>query len=558
MIPNSDDNLIIGKITGVHGSHITAELDSKIDELSKIYEGSIYPIGQFGSILKVYFGRKIIYAHVSGLKMKEDYANENFSNKIIDFTYSQRILEANLFGEGEWLDNGELKFERGVSTFPLPQQKIYLTTKTELSYIFEKNKLAKLNIGHHVGAKEIVANIDLNELLNKHSAVLGSTGSGKSGTVSAIIHGILEYNKGSTKNWQPNIIILDPHNEYSSAFEENNCDKISTDQENFKLPYWLFNFQETVNLLIGKTEFAAISQSNILKKALQEAKEKSKHILNISDDITVDSPVPYCLDELKSIIDSDKSSQSSKQGSHLKILEKLEILRNDSRYNFMMNNWNQKSDEFCDIIKKIVNGNKPLKIIDLSGVPNEVAGIVSAVIARVLFSIKVWQKPDERKRTPLLLVCEEAHRYVPNKGEAQYEAAQESIKRIAKEGRKYGIGLMLVSQRPSEVEATVLSQCNSWIVLRTTNETDASYIKSMLPDSLSSLTKVLSNLRQREAIIIGQAITIPARVLIRELTKEQLPRSNDIKFDEGWCNLILKDKEIKTILDRWRFQKKEK
>ena len=168
------------------------------------------------------------------------------------------------------------------------------------------------------------------------------------------------------------------------------------------------------------------------------------------------------------------------------------------------------------------------KIVDLSGVPNEVAGVSSAVIARTLFYLKVWQTPDERQNDPVLLVCEEAHRYVPNRGEAQYEAAQEAIRRIAKEGRKYGIGLLLVSQRPSEVEATVLSQCNSWIVLRIANDADREHVKAILPDSMAGLTKMLSGLRRQEAIFVGQAAVLPSRVLIRTLTPEQLPRSNDI------------------------------
>ena len=163
----------------------------------------------------------------------------------------------------------------------------------------------------------------------------------------------------------------------------------------------------------------------------------------------------------------------------------------------------------------------------------------------------------KEKKSPILLICEEAHRYIPSKGEAMYESAQEAIRRIAKEGRKYGIGIMLVSQRPSELEPTVMSQCNSWIVLRITNENDTSRIKSMLPDSLSGLTKVLSSLRQREAIVIGQATTIPSRILINELNENQLPCSNDIEFDKGWKNKRLSQEDLEKIRDRWRFQKIE-
>ena len=557
MNQQSDESLVIGKIIEVNGSHIIVELDPSIDELSKIYEGSIYPIGQFGSILKIYFGRRIIYAHVSRLRMKDIYENED--PKTIDFSSLDRIIEANLFGEGEW-NKDKLVFERGVSTYPLPQQKVYLTTKDELAGIFEKNKnnQNQMAIGEHVGMTGISAYIDLNELLNKHSAILGSTGSGKSGTVTAIIQGILKYHSSSEKKpgktqWHPNIFILDPHNEYSSAFDENNYEKLSIEKQNLKLPYWLFNLQETIELLIGKTASATPAQANIIKKALLEVRKSTA-----SNEITVDSPIPYDLEEFKKNIDSDKPPQESKQESHLKILHKLELLRSDSRYNFIMENWQlkPKNNDLCEVIKKLISGKKHLKIIDLSGIPNEIAGIVSAVIARILFSIKIWQTPEERAKSPILLICEEAHRYIPAKGEAQYKSAQEAVKRIAKEGRKYGIGLMLVSQRPSEVEATVLSQCNSWIVLRTTNETDTSYIKSMIPDSLSTMTQMLSTLRRREALVIGQAITVPARILIKELQK--LPRSGDIDFCKGWESPLLEQKEIETICNRWKFQNMNK
>jgi DNA helicase HerA-like ATPase len=200
----------------------------------------------------------------------------------------------------------------------------------------------------------------------------------------------------------------------------------------------------------------------------------------------------------------------------------------------------------------------PLRIVDLSGVPNEVAGAASSAIARTLFSVKLWQSADERKTSPMLLVCEEAHRYVPNRGEAQYEAAQEAIRRLAKEGRKYGIGLMLVSQRPSEVEATVLSQCNSWLVLRITNDADRDHVRSILPDSLSGLTKVLSGLRRREAIFVGQAAMLPSRILIKRLDHDKLPRSHDIDFDQGWqCDPVTPEKLLEIGI-RWRLQQRSR
>lgn len=553
------DNLAIGKIIEVDGSRIIAELDPNLTELSRVYAGEMYPIGQFGSIVRIHFGRRIIYALVDRLRMKAEYESERGITP--HASPDERIVEADLFGEGEWSHDAtgtsKLEFERGVVTYPLPQQTVYLTPKSELRYIYGHTKGAVIRLGEHVGSGGAPCYADMNELLGKHTAILGSTGTGKSGAVAAIIHSILEKGQGANyKNWQPRIVILDPHNEYGAAFPAHS--KLSTDDKTLSLPYWLLNFQETVALLIGKTEFVATSQANIVKGALIAARNEGAEILSLAvNSITIDSPVPYKLATLRANIEADKPPQPSKQDSHNSILQKLNTLETDARLNFLMTEWDGKGDDPfpCIVFQLMGNGPQP-RVIDLSGVPNEVAGISSAVIARTLFNLKVWQTSEERASDPVLLVCEEAHRYVPNRGEAQYEAAQEAIRRIAKEGRKYGIGLLLVSQRPSEVEATVLSQCNSWIVLRVTNDTDREHVKAILPDSMTGLTKMLSGLRRQEAIFVGQAAMLPSRIMIRHLSPEQLPKSNDIDFDKGWQNAAMTEQQLKKIANRWRYQKR--
>lgn len=556
------DNLAIGKIIEVDGAHIVAELDPKLSELSRVYAGETYPIGQFGSIVKIHFGRRLIFAFVGRLRMKAEYEAERGITS--QASGDERIVEADLFGEGEWvLDSTAtppkwmLKFERGVATFPLPQQTVYLTPKAELRFIYGERKSTVVRLGEHVGSGGTPCYAEMNELLGKHTAILGSTGSGKSGTVAAVIHSLLERGASAGHGkWQPRIIILDPHNEYPAAFPAHK--KLSTDDETLSLPYWLLNFQESVALLIGKTEFVATSQANIVKTALLKARIRGAQELGLdSTKITVDSPVPYKLAEFKSAVEADKPSQASKQDSHNSILEKLDVLVRDARVRFLMAEWaGGNQDPFPAIVEQLVGAGPQPRIVDLSGVPNEVAGVSSAVIARTLFNLKVWQNADERSKDPVLLVCEEAHRYVPNSGEAQYEAAQEAVRRIAKEGRKYGLGLLLVSQRPSEVEATVLSQCNSWIVLRITNDADREHVRSILPDSMAGLTKMLSGLRRQEAIFVGQAAMLPSRILVRTLAPNQLPRSHDIDFDAGWQNDAMTSEQLKTVAERWRYQQR--
>lgn len=557
-------NLEIGVIIEVDGTRIVAELDPGISDLTRVYGGIIYPIGQYGSIIKIHYGARQIYGYVGRLRMKSEYEREKGLTP--ESNGSARIVEADLFGEGEWLYDTEKKkwklaFERGITTFPLPQQKVYLTPRSDLSFIYSGGDGPALFIGEHVGTGGTPCYADMNELLGKHTAILGSTGAGKSATVAAILHAILDRGRQARyDNWHPQVIVLDPHNEYGAAFPAHV--RLCTDEGSLKLPYWLLNLQETINLYIGKTEYVATSQANIVKNALLAARRNGAKVIGIEpNSINVDSPVPYSINSFKTLVENDvnKPSAPSKQEPWNSIIAKVEMLQNDSRLAFMMQEWDDSSDPLADILKQFLSAGDPIRIVDLSGVPNEVAGAASAVIARTLFSAKLWQTREEREKNPVILVCEEAHRYVPNSGEAQYESAQDAIRRLAKEGRKYGIGLMLVSQRPSEIEATVLSQCNSWLVMRITNDSDRKYVQGILPDTLAGLTKVLSSLRRREAIFVGQAALLPSRVLIRDLYKEgkPLPRSQDIDFDFGWQNEPLSEDSLMEIGKRWRLQNRD-
>ena len=571
------ENLSIGKIIEVDGSRIIAELDPTISDLSRVFAGENYPIGQFGSIIKVHFGRRSIYGLVSRLRMKADYQLEK---GLPVASSDERIIEADLFGEGEWRRKDEnefaLEFERGVATYPLPQQTIYLTPKSELRFIYGDAKGAVIELGEHVGSGGAPCYAELNELLGKHTAILGSTGAGKSGTVAAVIHSILERGQiAKYEHWHPQIIILDPHNEYGKAFPAHQ--RLSTDEGSLKLPYWLLDLEESLSLFIGKTEFAATSQSNIVKNALIAVREQAAEQLGLDkSQLTVDSPVPYVLGDSNGLdhfgkkdgelytegligaINQQRPSGADKKAHEdfSKVIRKIDSLLKDGRLKFMMESWNGTEEPLPTIVNQFLTQQTTVQIVDLSGVPNEVAGVASAAIARIVFQLKIWQTEAERQNSPVLLVCEEAHRYVPNRGEAQYEAAQSAIRRIAKEGRKYGVGLLLVSQRPSEVEATVLSQCNSWIVLRITNDADREHVHNILPDSMSGLTKMLSGLRRQEAIFVGQAATLPSRIMIRSLENDQLPRSNDVDFDEGWQQQAMSLEQIEAVVKKWRYQSK--
>lgn len=588
--------LRIGKIVEVSGDLVRVELGHELNELTRIVDGRSYPVGQLGSIVKIHYGRRILFAYVRMLRMRSEIAAESGDGRISPGDDS-RILEADLFAQGCWRGNdGGLFFTRGVENYPLPLQSVYLSTAEELDHLFIAAEKAELHnntsplieIGAYVGGNGAVCRANIDKMLGQHCAILGSTGSGKSGAVAALVHSMLEHKREDGSFIRPRIIIIDPHGEYGAAFAGSStvlrayeAGATESAASALRLPYWLMSGDELRGFIIGKAEAEATSQNNIVYKALKHARMVAAGLVEAlpvepqgdfvpplrsgwtQTDIVAfdrDKPIRFSLDEFVSHIDFvqgrkpgklDKLSQSDRK-SHDSILDKLSVLRTDPRIQFLMRE--DAGDTLEQTIEQLTGAaddSQTLKIIDISGAPNEVAGTLTAVICRLLFNYKIWQNRAERERDPVLLVCEEAHRYVPNRGEAQYREAQEAVRRIAKEGRKYGLGLLLVSQRPSDVESTVLSQCNSWLILRLTNSADQDHVKRFLPDSLAGLTKVLSSLGRREAIFVGEAAALPARIRIRELDKSKLPDSHDISFVGGWAALPFDASEIKIVTDRW-------
>ncbi|NMM79723.1 hypothetical protein B2J86_02060 [Acidovorax sp. SRB_14] len=592
-------DLLIGQVVEVSGTAIRVELDRRLSELSRVVDGRVCPIGQLASIVKIHYGRRVLFAYVRMLRMRSELAAE-LGHRPIAPGDDSRILEADLFAEGSWNPaESRLLFSRGVETYPLPLQGVYLTTPPELEMVFSAAEHAAealtvsplIQFGEYVGGNGAACRANVDKLFGQHCAVLGSTGSGKSGTVAAILRSVLEHTAKNGTALRPRIVLIDPHGEYSAAFREQATvlraydAAANEDQpeavEQLRLPFWLMTGDELRGLIIGKTEAEATSQNNIVYKALKHARMVSAGIVQplppnaVGDfasslcdgktDADVsgfdrDKPHRFSLNEFVKHIDEvqgrkagkTESASATDRKSLDSILDKLNVLRTDPRLKFLMR---EDADDTLDkaILQLTGSGanGSTLKLVDVSGAPNEVAGTLTAMICRMLFSYKMWQTKAQRRSDPLLLVCEEAHRYVPDRGEAQYREAQEAVRRIAKEGRKYGLGLMLVSQRPSDVESTVLSQCNSWIILRLTNGRDQEHVGRFLPDSLAGITKILSSLSRREAIFVGEAAALPARIRIRALTKEQLPDSHDISFVEGWTEPPLGEHDITGITDRW-------
>lgn len=606
-----NSQLEIGSVFEVTGSSVKLTLDHEITELSKSHGGTVYSVGQIGGLLKLHLGRHVIFATVELLRLQTDEETALIDEGRMSARVSaeKRVIEASLIGEGTWLqDRGEFLFRRGVSRFPLPLQKVHLVTPDETRRLYESiNRPEQLDvdsrvtIGRYVGANRVVCKADIDKLLGQHCAILGSTGSGKSSAVAAIIHSILDLKDQGEASSNPRIVLIDPHGEYSSAFVGRAkvfraYDVLGQGEEGdgvIQMPYWLMSGDEFRSLVIGKTEFEATSQANVIYKALSHSRMVYQGLVqsalkeipdDIGSNIHIDEPVlndgieaeevsqfdrdrplPFSLKEFEAhILDRQaKRKKGSKwesvtdtdlQKTFLPIINKLKVLRTDPRIGFLMSEVEENEDSLPSIILQLIGSNDPqepnLRIIDISGLPNEVAGPLTGAIARLLFQYKQYQSVDERKKDPLLLVCEEAHRYVPDRGEAEYAVAQDAIKRIAREGRKYGLGLMLVSQRPADVEGTVISQCNSWIILRLSNGNDQQHVARFLPDSLAGMTKLLPSLPRQEALFVGEAAAIPARIKLRTLTKDQLPNSDDISFIGGWSTTGNSEEVVSEVIRR--------
>lgn len=588
--------LRIGHVIEVSGNTAKVELSGSVAELSRTYAGRVYDIGQLGSIVKIHFGRRIIFGFVTLLRMRSQDLAE--AGQPIPPDADQRIMEVDLFAEGIWISaSSSLRFQRGISTYPLPQQGVYILTQQETATLYssaekrpEDGPSPMVPFARYTAAESTVCHANIDKMFSTHCAVLGSTGSGKSAAVAALIHGIIEHRPTADAGFHPRIVIIDPHGEYKQAFgdaatEFRAYDPIGGGNDGgipIRLPYWLMSADEFRSLVIGKTEFEATSQHNIVYKALtharmvaagliqpapgqyggpapadglglDEARALPGHEVDVAQ-FDRDKPRPFSLAEFERhiqycqaariqgpvtarVTDSDYSSKGFKS-----ILDKLMVLRRDPRLAFMMADWAPADPGLAELIAQLVADNQAanvttnIRLLDISGLPNEVAGPLTAMVARILFQYKLYQTQAERDRDPLLLVCEEAHRYVPDRGEAEYAAAQTAVRRIAREGRKYGLGLMLVSQRPADIESTVISQCSTWVVLRLTNSADQQHVARFLPDGLAGMVRALPALAQQEALFVGEAAALPARIRINDLKENQRPRSANVSYVRGWLH----------------------
>ncbi|RJX68035.1 DUF87 domain-containing protein [Tsuneonella suprasediminis] len=526
----------IGVLLDVAGAGSQIALDlQRLNECMKDEDPSVALAGQVGNQVKIRVGNAWLLASVRNQRQ------DRRQNGGI-------IADVDFLGEGleEKLTGRINAFRRGVTRYPIPGAYVYPATTADLRQIYASDGRTSIPIGTVYPTRDIRAGLYVDAMLGKHFALLGSTGTGKSTSAALILHRICEAAP------EGHIVMVDPHGEYAAAFKNNG---MVLDVSNLQMPYWLMNFEEHCEVLLTRTGNDRQMDADILAKCLLRARSKNR-LAESMGKITVDSPIPYLLSDLSNEIQNEmgKLDKSTNTAPYMRLKTKLDELKADPRYQFMFSGMlvgDTMADFLCRIFRMPGDG-RPISIIDVSGVPSDITSTVVAVLSRLVFDFAIWGR-DEKTR-PILLVCEEAHRYVPSEKHADDSSVGRILSRIAKEGRKYGISLGLITQRPSDLAEGVLSQCGTIIAMRLNNERDQSFVKAAMPEGARGFLDSIPALRNRECIVCGEGVAIPVRVSFDNLEEAKRPASEDPSFVDLWRQSGGEEDRVHRIVQRWRSQ----
>ncbi len=523
----------IGRVVSLSGSKVIGLLKgSRVNGAAPL---------QIGSLIKMQATDTTVFGIVNGLSIPIP-TQEETDDEL-------RIAEMELVGEVPDQDNGNgTSFRRGVSTSPSLGDHVFGATQEDIGMIYARPDSMAIEVGTLHQGDNLPVYVVVDNLLGKHFAILGSTGTGKSCAVSLILHGILEQHSNA------HVVLLDPHGEYANAFKEN---AENIDPNDLQLPYWLMNFEEFVEVVFGAESGELVAETSLLRDLIQQSKMAMMGDEENSHAVTVDTPVPYKMGDLMRIIDETMGRLDNRNdiGPYQRIRNRLNALQSDRRYAFMFPSSVIVRDNMAAILSRIfripVDG-KPISILNLSGVPSEVLNVVVSVLCRMTFDFATWSDQD----TPILLVCEEAHRYATSNPAEGFEPTVRSLSRIAKEGRKYGVSLGIISQRPAELATSVPSQCNSIFAMRLTNENDQDIVRATLSDAGAALLDSLPALGNAEAIVVGDAVSVPMRLRFNELDANFLPKSATAEFSSNWSHDGATEETLQLVVDRWRRQRR--
>ncbi len=525
----------IGEVLQIAGSSSRALLDPKrLAECAQEADPSVQLAGLVGSQIKVRVGQIWLLASVR--------------TQTLDRATGEIIAEIDFLGEGqeEKLTGRIRNFTRGITHYPVPGAEVFAATNADLAQVYASDGRSNIQIGKVFPTKDIRAGLYIDAMLGKHFALLGSTGTGKSTSAALILHRIVESAP------EGHIMMIDPHGEYSAAFRGTGQ---ILDVGNLKVPYWLMNFEEHCEVFVTNEGTDRQADMDILAKCLLKARAKNRMAEQMSR-LTVDSPIPYLLSDLTTAIQDEmgKLDKATNTAPFLRVKTKIEEIKADPRYQFMFSGM-LVADTMSEVIQRLFrmpSNGKPISIIDVSGVPSEITSTVVAMLSRMVFDFAIWGR-DEKTR-PILLVCEEAHRYVPNEKNADKSSVGRILSRIAKEGRKYGISLGLITQRPSDLAEGVLSQCGTILSMRLNNERDQDFVKAAMPEGARGFLDTIPALRNRECIVCGEGTAIPMRVTFDDLEERKRPASEDPSFSELWNESGGEEEAVERIVTRWRAQ----
>jgi len=593
---NNNKETLVGKIISINGNRISVKMIENLKSTMPIIDGLVYRVGQIGSFLRIPLGYANLYGIVTQIgadaipeSLKEIALQEDEHN------LCTRWMSLVLIGER--VGN---KFERGVTQFPTAGDEVHLVTLDDLNIIYggfdEKNSIV---VGNISVSESLPAKIDLDKLVTRHCAIIGSTGSGKSNTVAIILEAIA---KGDFKSAR--IILIDPHGEYDDTLSAySKVFKVKADhnkgQSELHIPYWALPFDELMKSFPGNLNDQ--QRDYIRSKILEEKINSIKNLKNKPNvaAITSDSPIPFSLKRLwfdlddferktfkenrkpetallrkkgnaEELLSNEYEPASPGGGSPFlnfqakSILGFLDAMRNrmlDQGFSFLYEPGNFTPDltgkvtnDLDSLLIDWLGHDKPITILDLSGIPSVVMSSISGSLLKIMYDSLFWAQnlPVGGRKQPLLLVLEEAHSYLKA---GENSISSRTIQTIAKEGRKYGVGLLLVTQRPTELDETVLSQCGTLMALRMTNKGDRGHVSSAVQDELYDMVALLPSLRTGEGLVMGEGVKIPSRVKFEKISKA--PKSADPNVSEEWCKNRPENKEgnFEKAVDLWRNQK---
>ena len=524
----------IGFVAEIAGSRSEVVFDvAALDALAGHDDPVVATAGQVGGQLKVRVGNAWLIASVRSLRLA---AGHN----------DRIVATVDFLGEGdeERLTGKLYNFRRGVTRYPLPGAEVLPVTGSDLKQVYAAADRPHVDIGLVYPTKDVRGALFVDAMLGKHFALLGSTGTGKSTSAALILHRICRLAP------QGHVVMIEPHGEYSAAFRTNGA---IYDVSNLQMPYWLMNLEEHCEVFLTSTGSDRQVDADILAKCLLAARSKNRLAQEIPK-LTVDAPIPYLLSDLTQLIQLEmgKMDRAGDTAPYLRLKNKIDEIKADPRFGFMFSGM-LVADTMANFIGRVFRlpgDGKPISIIDVSGVPSEITSVVVAVLSRMVFDFAIWSRNEPQR--PILLVCEEAHRYIPRDDTGSSVAR--ILGRIAKEGRKYGVALGLITQRPSDLAEGVLSQCGTIIAMRLNNDRDQAFVRAAMPEGARGFLDAIPALRNRECIISGEGVSIPIRVAFDDLETDKRPASADPVFSDLWREAGDEDQIIARTILRWRNQ----